>query len=228
VTDPLPDSTGQGALRGSGLGALTPGETPTVDALWSAVGKTRGLVESLAPGLGFLITFTVTGELVPSVTAPVALSIVFIVVRLLQKTALMPAIAGLIGIGASAGIALWSGRAEDNFLLGFGANALWLAVLLVSLLIRRPLLGYLAGSLAGDPLWRDQPGTKRIAAVATWLWAGLFAFRLVVQVPLYLSASISALAAAKLIMGLPLYAAWLWVTWLLYRAVYGSRAGSAR
>jgi hypothetical protein len=56
----------------------------------------------------------------------------------------------------------------------------------------------------------------------------LFALRLVVQVPLYLSASISALAAAKLIMGLPLYAAWLWVTWLLYRAVYGSKASPAR
>jgi hypothetical protein len=228
VVEPLPDKAGKGPLRGSGLGALTPGETPTVDALWSAVGKTRGLVESLAPGLGFLITFTLTGELVPSVTAPVALSVVFIIVRLLQKTALMPAVAGLIGIGASAGIALWSGRAEDNFLLGFGANVLWLIALLISLLIRRPLLGYLAGSLAGDPQWRDQPGTKHIAGVATWLWAGLFALRLAVQVPLYLAASISALAAAKLIMGLPLYAAWLWVTWLLYRAVYGSKASRAR
>jgi len=140
----------------------------------------------------------------------------------------MPAVAGLIGIGASAGIALWSGRAEDNFLLGFGANVLWLIALLISLLIRRPLLGYLAGSLAGDQQWRDQPGTKHIAGVATWLWAGLFALRLAVQVPLYLAASISALAAAKLIMGLPLYAAWLWVTWLLYRAVYGSKASRAR
>jgi hypothetical protein len=60
--------------------------------------------------------------------------------------------------------------------------------------------------------------------VATLLWVGLFGLRLLVQVPLYLSASIGALAAAKLVMGLPLYAAWLWVTWLLYRAVYGSRA----
>jgi hypothetical protein len=64
--------------------------------------------------------------------------------------------------------------------------------------------------------------------VATWLWAGLFGVRLLVQVPLYVSASIGALAGAKLIMGVPLYAAWLWVTWLLYRAVYGSRAASAQ
>lgn len=224
----LPEKSRSAAFTGNGLGALTPGETPTIDALWNAVGKTRGLVESLAPGLGFLITYTVTGELVPSVTAPVALSIMFIFVRLVQKTGVLPAVAGLVGIVASAGIALWSGRAEDNFLLGFGANALWLTVLLISLLIRRPLLGYLAGSLAGDPKWRQQPGTRHIALVSTWFWAGLFALRLMVQVPLYLAASISALAATKLIMGLPLYAAWLWVTWLLYRSVYSSSASSSR
>lgn len=199
-----------------------------MEALWQAVGKTRGLVESLAPGLGFLITYTVTGELVLSVGAPVVLAVVFILVRLVQRTPVMPAVAGLIGIAASAGVALWSGRAEDNFILGFVVNGLWLGVLLVSLLVRRPILGFLAGALAGDPHWRSQPGTRRIATVATWLWAGLFGLRLLVQVPLYLSASIGALAAAKLIMGLPLYAAWLWVTWLLYRAVYGSRATSTR
>jgi hypothetical protein len=64
--------------------------------------------------------------------------------------------------------------------------------------------------------------------VATVLWVGLFGLRLLVQVPLYLSASIGGLAATKLVMGLPLYAAWLWVTWLLYRAVYGSRATRSR
>lgn len=228
MAEPTPNTHMAGALDGAGFGAIKPGETPTVEALWHAVGKTRGLVESLAPGLGFLITYTVTGELVLSVAAPVALAVVFILVRLVQRTPVMPAVAGLIGIGASAGIALWSGRAEDNFILGFVVNALWLAVLLVSLLVRRPVLGYLAGALAGDPEWRRQPGTLRIATVSTALWVGLFGLRLLVQVPLYLSASIGALAAAKLVMGLPLYAAWLWVTWLLYRAVYGSRATRSR
>lgn len=216
------------ALGQHGLGALTPGETPTASALWQAVGKTRGLIEALGPGLGFLVTYTVTGELVPSVVAPVAVATLFILARLLRRSPLTPAIAGAVGVGASAGVALWSGRAEDNFLLGFGANALWLAILVGSLVIRRPLLGYLAGSLAGDPQWRDQPGTAHIATVATALWAVLFALRLIIQVPLYLSASITALAATKLVMGIPLYAAWLWVTWLLYRAVYGSSATKTR
>ncbi len=216
--DATPDKSLTGEL-GGGLSALTPGETPTVEALWSAVGKTRGLIESVGPGLGFLITYTLTGDVVPSVAAPVALSILFIVVRLFQRTALLPALAGLVGIAASAGIALWSGRAEDNFVLGFGANALWLVLLLGSLALRRPLLGYLAGSLAGDTSWRDQAGTRHVAYVTTWLWAGLFALRLAIQVPMYLSASITALAATTLILGLRLSAAWLGVPWWLYRAV---------
>ncbi|MFM1953513.1 MAG: hypothetical protein RL187_722, partial [Actinomycetota bacterium] len=39
----------------NGLGGLNPGETPTAQSLWVAVGKTRGLIESLAPGVGFLV-----------------------------------------------------------------------------------------------------------------------------------------------------------------------------
>jgi hypothetical protein len=221
--DPLAGALGQG-----GLGAITPGETPTAEALWRAVGQTRGLVESVTPGLVFLITYTVTGELLISVAAPAVLAVLFIVARWWGKTPMMPAVAGLVGIAASAGVALWSGRAEDNFLLGFVVNALWILVLLVSLAIRRPLVGYMAGLLAGDPDWRSQPGTKRIALVATWLWVGLFSLRIGVQVPLYLAGSVSALATTKLIMGLPLYAAWLWVTWLLYRAVYGSKSSPLR
>jgi len=208
------------ALGRGGFGALTPGETPTAPVLWAAIGGARGLVESLGPGLGFLIAFTLTGDLVLSVSAPVALAVGFILVRAVRRTTLTPAVAGLVGIGASAGVALWSGRAEDNFLLGFGVNALWVVALLVSIVVGRPLVGYLAGALAGDPQWRAQLGTRRIAMVATWFWVGLFGARLLVQVPLYLAGAVSALAASKLIMGLPLYAAWLWVTWLLYRAVY--------
>jgi len=45
-----------------------------------------------------------------------------------------------------------------------------------------------------------------------------------VQLPLYYSDQTQLLGGAKLIMGLPLYAAVLWVTWLLVRAVYARPA----
>jgi hypothetical protein len=43
---------------------------------------------------------------------------------------------------------------------------------------------------------------------------------LVVQVPLYLAQLPDALAATKLLMGVPLYLGLLWVTWMLVRTAW--------
>ena len=59
-----------------------------------------------------------------------------------------------------------------------------------------------------------------VLVLATWLWVGLFSARLLVQTPLYLSGQTEWLAATKLVMGVPLYAGMVWVTWLLVRTVY--------
>jgi hypothetical protein len=125
-------------------------------------------------------------------------------------------------------VALWSGRAEDNFLLGFVVNALWVLGLLISLAVRRPLVGVFAAVLVGDESWRSDPATRRVATSATWLWVGVFSARLAVQLPLYFAGHVSALALAKLMMGIPLYAAALWFTWLLMRAVYRGREVKAQ
>jgi hypothetical protein len=216
------------ALGDSAFGTVRPGETPTPEALWTAVGKTRGVIEAILPGIGFLVVYTLTQNVAWAVSAPVALAIGFIGARLIQKSPAMPAVAGLGGVAASAGVALWSGRAEDNFLLGFGVNALWVVGLLVSLALRRPLVGLVAGTLTGDTHWREDRATRRVATSATWLWVGVFSARLAVQVPLYVAGNVGALAIAKLVMGVPLYAGALWFTWLLMRAVYRGREENPR
>jgi hypothetical protein len=66
-----------------------------------------------------------------------------------------------------------------------------------------------------------------VLTVATWVWVGLFALRLAVEVPLYLTAQVELLAAVKLVLGVPLYAAVLWVTWLLVRTVFVRREDTA-
>jgi hypothetical protein len=211
------------AVEKSPFAALRPGETPTSEALWAALGKTRGVVEALLPGISFLVVFTVTKNLLWSVSAPAALALGFILVRVLMKSPVMSAVAGMVGILASAGVALWSGRAEDNFVLGFIVNGVWVLGLMISLMLRKPLIGVVSGLLAGDPKWHDDQTTRRVATAATWLWVGLFAGRLSVQLPLYFAGAVEALALAKLMMGIPLYAAALWLTWLLMRAVYRGR-----
>ena len=215
------------AARNSGLGKVKPGETPTAGALLAAIGGVRGLIESILPGLGFLITYTVTQSLLPSVLAPLALAVVFIVVRIVMRQPVTTAIAGALGVGISAALALFTGNANDNFVPGFVINTVVLLIMVVSLIARRPFVGVIVGLLLNDDDWRKDPAKLRVAAIATILWAGLSALRLAVQVPIYFADIPGALAATKLVMGVPLYAALLWVTWLLVRTAWRAREAPA-
>ena len=211
------------AMRKTGLGQVAPGEVPTGRSLLKAVGGLRGLVESILPGLAFLVLYATTKNLPLSVLVPVALAVLFVVTRLLTRTPVTQAFAGIVGIAISAILALVSGRAEANFIPGIVINTLSLAVLLISILVRWPLIGVIVGFLTNETSqWRAQKAKRRVLYLTTWLWAGLFALRLAVEVPLYLAHEAEWLAGVKLLLGVPLYAGMLWVTWLLVRAVYGS------
>lgn len=210
------------AARKSGLGRVEPGQAPTAGALLSAIGGVRGLVESILPGLLFLIVFTITREVLPSVLAPFAIAVIFIVVRVVTRQPVTSAVAGALGIAVSAALALWTGRAEDNFLPGLVINVVMVVAMVVSILVKRPLIGVVVGLLTGDADWRADAAKYRVALVATILWAALPALRLAVQLPLYLASQAGALGATKLIMGVPLYAILLWVTWLLIRSAWSA------
>lgn len=207
--------------RKSGLGKVAPGETPSGSALLAAMGGVRGLVESIIPGLAFLVIYTFTQQLIPSVVVPIIIAIVFVVIRLVSKQPWTSAAAGVLGIALSAGLALFTGRAEDNFVFGFIINGVFLVALLVSIAVRWPLIGVIASLITGEgPAWRQDRAKVRVALIGTVLWCGLFAVRLGVELPLYFASNTSGLAGAKLLLGVPLYAAMLWVTWLLVRTAY--------
>jgi hypothetical protein len=208
------------AARRSGLGHVRPGEAPTARALLAAIGGIRGLVESILPPLLFLVVYTVTQQLAPSVLAPLGLALVFIVVRLVMRQPVMSAVVGALGVGISAGLALLSGRAADNFLPGLVINVVLFVAMLVSLAVKRPLIGVVAGLLTGDSAWRADAAKLRVAVIATILWAALPALRLAVEVPLYLAEDAAGLATMKLLLGIPPYAIVLWVTWLLIRSAW--------
>lgn len=214
------------AARKAGIAQVAPGEAPTGRALVTAIGGARGIAESVLPGFAFLVVYAITKELVPSVLIPVAVGLVFVVVRLAQRQSLAMSFAGILGVAISAGLALVTGKAESNFIPGILINTVCLAGLLVSLAVRRPLIGVVVGFLLppaedGTPQnWRADRAKRRVLTVATWMWVGLFAVRLLIEVPLYLAAQVELLAGIKLITGVPLYAALLWVTWLLVRTVF--------
>lgn len=209
------------AARKSGFGAVEPGEAPSAGALLKAMGGVRGLVESILPGLAFLVIYTITGDLFLSVAIPIAIAVLFVIVRAITKTPWTSALAGVIGLALSAGLALITGRAEDNFVLGFFINGAFLIALLVSLAVRWPLIGVIVSLIRSEGSgWRADKAKFRVALIATVLWCGLFAVRLGVELPLYFAGNAAALATLKLILGVPLYAGMLWVTWLLVRTVY--------
>lgn len=214
------------AARKAGIAQVAPGEAPTGRALVTAIGGARGIAESVLPGFAFLVVYAITKELVPSVLIPVAVGLVFVVVRLAQRQSLAMSFAGILGVAISAGLALVTGKAESNFIPGILINTVCLVGLLVSLAVRRPLIGVVVGFLLppaddGTPQdWRADRAKRRVLTVATWMWVGLFAVRLLIEVPLYLAAQVELLAGIKLITGVPLYAALLWVTWLLVRTVF--------
>ncbi|MFE5671843.1 DUF3159 domain-containing protein [Agromyces sp. NPDC056523] len=226
-SDELSQSFAAAAER-SGLGRIAREDTLTPADLVGALGGIRGLAEAILPGLVFLVVYTFTRELVWALVASVGLAVVFTIVRLVTRSQPTQAIAGLIGVGASAALSLWTGRAEDNYVLGFYTNAAYAIALLVSLLVRWPLVGLIVGFLMGDGTeWRRRKRTYRAMQFLTLVWLGMFVARLLVQVPFYFAGNVEALGATRLLMGVPLYALLLVFSWLVVRAVYPAKPAAA-
>jgi hypothetical protein len=187
------------------------------------------------PGIAFLGIYFATGGLTPkggnlavSVIVPVLVALVFIVVRAGAKSSMTSAIAGAVGLALTAVLTMVTGRASNNFLFGMVINAGGVVVLLASLIARWPLIGVIVGALFGDLTgWREDRRKRRIMTLSTWLWVGLFAIRLVLEVPLYLANNVPALGIVRLITSVPLYAVFLWVTWILVRGAYAGDAALA-
>ncbi|MGH2919391.1 MAG: DUF3159 domain-containing protein [Solirubrobacteraceae bacterium] len=190
--------------------------------LAEAVGGPVGIAESALPAVAFVVTYSASGQDTDlAAMVAVGLALLLTIVRLARRESPIHALAGLIGVAFAAFIAGKSGKAENFFLPGLLFNAAYASALLVSLAIRRPLVGVIVGQLDGEGnAWRANPARMRAFARATWLWAGLFVLRLLVQLPLYLAGAVVALGVARTAMGLPLFALGLWLTWLIVR---GSR-----
>ena len=219
---------------GRGLRALTGEQFSAADAL----GGVRGMVESVAPGLLFVVVYLVAGQrLRPALIAAVATAVLAVVVRLAQRTPVTQAFSGLLGVGIGVVWAWRSGTASNYFLVGLLTNGAYLVGTAVTILVGFPLVGLVVGLFAKDgPLsggpwsavlaWRAEPRLRRTFALATWPWVAMFAIRLAVQVPLYLKSDVAWLGTAKLAMGLPLTALVLWLSWRMVRAA-GAPAGPA-
>jgi len=191
-------------------------EAPT---LAEAMGGPRGVVETSLPGVAFVVAYTLSGsETNLSAVVAVAVAVGLAVARLVRGETPRHALAGLVGVVFAAFIAIRSGRAENFYLPGLLLNTAYASAFLVSLAVRRPLVGEIVTRLDGEgERYREDPVRFRVFSRATWLWAGLFLARLLVQLPLYLAGAVVALGVARTAMGFPLFGLGLWLTWRLVR-----------
>ena len=163
-----------GAARKAGLDPSESASTHKV--VWSAMGGWRGILESVLPSLAFVILFTLRPEpLLLPLGVSVGLAAVFTVVRLVQKSPPSAALGGLIAAVAVAGLALWTGRGEDNFVPGLITNAVYGSAILVSALIGWSVIGLAVGFLMGEgTAWRADRRKRRAFFWLGIAWAALF------------------------------------------------------
>ncbi|MFY9917850.1 MAG: DUF3159 domain-containing protein [Mycobacterium sp.] len=182
------------------------------------MGGVSGLIYSSLPVLVFVPVSSAFG-LMPAIVAALAVATLILVWRLARKESAQPAISGFMGVGICALIAYVVGESKGYFLYGIWMSLLWAVVFFVSVLIRRPLVGYIWSWVNGhDRGWRRVRRAVLVFDIATITWVLVFAARFVVQRHLYDADETGWLAAARIAMGWPLTAVAALATYLAIRS----------
>lgn len=193
-------------------------------SLQAVIGGPRGLAESVLPMTVFSVVWAFTHDIRTSVLAAVVPSVIFTLWRLVAREPVTQALGGLLGIGLGAGIALFTGRAQDFFVPGIVKNLGYGALYAISSLVRYPLIGLLLGFTLGEGLhWRRVRERMRVYQQATWVWVAMFAVRALVQGRLYVKGDATTLGFVNLLLGLPLFGLAVALTWLIVRRVPPAR-----
>lgn len=197
-------------------------ESTSFSAL-EAVGGARGLIESVLPSLVFLVVFTIWRNLVPTLIATASVCAVCLAARLLQRQSVRSVAIGFV-LAVVCLLSAWLTRDARNYYVpGFLINGFWLIVLLLTCLAGVPAIG-LAVEIARRPsggwtAWRSamrgDGGLYRAYRDSTWMWVGMFALRLVAEIPLWVAGNVSWLGTVRIVTGLPLFALVAWLSWVM-------------
>lgn len=189
------------------------------DTLASLLGGSRGAVDATLPVVGYVAGWLLFDRSVPA-GALTALVVASVVAgwRLSRGVKPRAVLVGVLAVVASALVALYTGRAEDFFLIQIFSNAASAVAWALSILLRWPLLGVVVGAALGQKAaWRRDPALLRAYGRASWVWVGQYLVRLAVFVPLWAAGWVTALGAARAALTWPLIAACLAVSWWVLR-----------
>ncbi|MEV6151441.1 DUF3159 domain-containing protein [Nonomuraea sp. NPDC052129] len=189
--------------------------------LAKAFGGVRGIIEAAVPTIAFTLSWIITEDLKTSLIVSISLAVLLLLARLAQRSTPQFVINSLIGIAIGAFFASRTGDAKDYFLPGILWNAGYSVAMLLSIVTRWPVVGFLIGSVTGDPTaWHKDPGIVKLCVKLTWLLMLPCVVRVAVQLPVWLMGggdeAVAALGLAKIAMGWPLQVAALGaMLWLL-------------
>ena len=215
--------------------------TDTVEAvvrqqLSKALGGRRGMAEAAVPTILFTITWLTARDLDLALTVSIGAALLLLVVRLVQRSTVQFVVNALFGIGIG-----WffvyrsaaSGGSEQDqalayFLPGILYNGGYAVVLAFTCLIGWPLVGFMVGSITGDPTaWHRDRQVVKLCSRLTWLLVAPCLLRVAIQAPVWLAgssgsmdpdAAVAVLGVSKIVLGWPLQLAALGsMVWLLSR-----------
>lgn len=206
-------------------GLVTPPQPPAEPSLRAVLGGRGGALDATVPVVAFVLGLTVAQA--AESPAPIAWSsgaallaaAVMGAVRLARGHRPRAVLFGLLAVALAALVALYTGRAVDFFLVQIVTNAVSALAWAVSIVIRWPLLGLVAGALLGQRTrWRRDPDLLRGYQRASWLWVGQYLVRLAVFLPLYAAEAVVALGVARVVLTWPLVALNVALSWPVLRS----------
>ena len=163
-----------------------------------------GVIYSSLPVMTFVVLSSLSG-LLPAIGSALGVAALVLLWRLLRRESTQPAVSGFIGVAVCAMIAYVVGQSKGYFLLGIWMSLLWAVIFAVSVLIRRPAVGYAWSWARGrDRGWRAVPRAVYAFDIATLCWVLVFGARFVVQRLLYDADQTGWLGVARIAMGWPL------------------------
>ncbi|MBB2947467.1 hypothetical protein FB565_007238 [Actinoplanes lutulentus] len=175
----------------------------------------RAAVDASLPPVGFVAGYLISdGSIWAGTGAAVVFALALSAWRVRRGDKPRAVVIGLLGVCVAALIALYTGRAEDFFLIQLFSNTASALVWIVSILVRWPLLGLVVGGvLKQRTRWRRDPALVRAYQRGSWVWVLQYVIRVAVFLPLYQAGRAAELGIARVALSWPLVAACLAVSW---------------
>lgn len=196
------------------------------ERLRNALFSAQGIVDSLVGPILFLILYRTAGLDAALIGAGlVALALVGL--RKLRGQDATTAWYGVVGVAIGAALAKATGSSDGYFLPKVAANLFYGTAFLVSALIGRPLIGVVWALFHRQPpSWGYRAEVKRVFTALTLIWAGAYFLRAAVYGVLIADNRdrTGSLTTASVVLGIPLTALLVAVTWVVIRRRLGPLA----